>query len=675
VRKLIPFLPGTGRGTAAEGGGGGAAPQARWRNPGGNRALVAPTGGWRRRPLHHVLRTWSPSPFRGGFFLLALLLAACAAPSPQQSYETAREAYQNGRTREARIAVLNALQADPMNGAARLLQARLFLDARDGVAAEAEISRAMQSGVSPAETRHLLAHARLLQNDPGGARRLAGQAPAAHRAYAERVAGLALIAEGDPRAGMLAFDRALAADPNDSDTWLEIARFRRSIGDLQPALTAVDHAVAANPQDADALILRGELSRGQYGLAAAIPWFDRALEVDPGNVTALLERAVTNGDLGRARAMLDDSRTVALLAPDHPLPPFLQATLAARAGMYDLARTLLRRTRGAYDSNPSGMLLSAVLLYEAQDYDGAARRLEQLVERQPGNLKARRLLAAARWRLNDAAGAIDALRSIADRPDADTYVLSLAADVLQSRGEAQAAQLYRARAARPRPAAAWLWSQHSRPEVAAIGQLLVAGNGAEALARARALQASVPGSPDVHLVAGDVLSALRDHRAAAEAYARAANLAFTEAAALRLVGALRRAGDPARAGQVLRLFAAQNPRNVSAQLLLAADALQAGRSDEAIARYEALRGRLGNGDAALLANLAWAYGAAGETDRAVLFARRAWLLAPANPASADALGWALYREGRTAEALSLLLAVRRGQPESALLNQQQVAQR
>ena len=73
---------------------------------------------------------------------LTLALAACSSPTPQQSYETGVEAYRDGRMREARIAFMNVLQADPNNVPARLMQARLFLDRGDGVAAEAELTRA-----------------------------------------------------------------------------------------------------------------------------------------------------------------------------------------------------------------------------------------------------------------------------------------------------------------------------------------------------------------------------------------------------------------------------------------------------------------------------------------------------------------------------------------------------
>ena len=608
---------------------------------------------------------------------LTLTLAACAAPTPQQSYETGVEAYRDGRMREARIAFMNVLQAEPDNVSARLMQARLFLDRGDGVAAEAELARARQNGAPPADIRHLMAHARLLQGDPRGALELASQASPEHRAYAARVTGLALLASGDQLAAMQAFDRAVAADPRNSAVWLDIARFRRSIGDLGPALVATDRAVAANPRDSSALLMRGELTRTQYGLAAAIPWFDRALEVDPGNLAALLERASTNGDLGRMTAMVADSREALALAPDHPLPYFLQATLAARARMYPLARTLYARTRGAYDRMPAGMMLSAVLAYQAEDYDGAAQRLSRLAELQPGNLKARRLLAAARLNMGDPAGAIEAARIIADRPDADSYTLSLVAAALDRQGNGALAARYRARAQRPQQASApaWLWSDSSHPDVRAVGELLVAGNLDQALQRARALQSSIPGAAEAHLLVGDVMTARGDHGGGAEAYRRAANIAFTEPTAVRLIHALERSGQGQAADGVLRLFASQNPRNLTAQTMLARRALLSGQWDEATARYERLRERIGNNDAALLNNLAWAYGGAGDDDLAFLYARRAWTLAPANPATAETLGWTLFRRGQVAEALALLSAARRGRPETVLLRPTQVAGR
>ena len=93
--------------------------------------------------------------------------------------------------------LLNALQAEPEHKDARLLHARIQLETGDGVAAEAELARARQAGATGAETRHLMAHARLLQNDVDGALQQAAAAAPEQASYAARVIGLAQLRRGD----------------------------------------------------------------------------------------------------------------------------------------------------------------------------------------------------------------------------------------------------------------------------------------------------------------------------------------------------------------------------------------------------------------------------------------------------------------------------------------------
>ena len=301
-------------------------------------------------------RAWVPAfagMTKGGVTALLLTLAACGGQAGTP-YERGAAAFGSGDIRTARVELLNALQREPGNKAARIMQARVQLALGDGQAAEGELARARQSGASVEEVAHLVAEARLLQGDAQGALREAARAGRPHFAYAQRIIGRAYMALGEGADASAAFARALAAAPGDSDVWTDLAGFRRFNGDVAGAIEAADRAVAARPRNAEALALRGELTRGQYGLAAAIPWFTRALDVDPGNVDALLERAATYADMGRMSAMLADSRRVNTLTGGHTRAFYLQAVLAARARDFELAKRLWTRTNGAYDQTPGG---------------------------------------------------------------------------------------------------------------------------------------------------------------------------------------------------------------------------------------------------------------------------------------------------------------------------------
>jgi tetratricopeptide (TPR) repeat protein len=117
---------------------------------------------------------------------------------------------------------------------------------------------------------------------------------------------------------------------------------------------------------------------------------------------------------------------------------------------------------------------------------------------------------------------------------------------------------------------------------------------------------------------------------------------------------------------VLALFLQQNPQSVPALLLAGNSYLQAGQWDRAIGLYERLRARIGNRDATLLNNLAWAYSEQGDYDHALPLAARAWSLDKSNPATADTLGWLLYRSGRDRmQGLALLQQAARGAPTDA----------
>jgi tetratricopeptide (TPR) repeat protein len=165
----------------------------------------------------------------------------------------------------------------------------------------------------------------------------------------------------------------------------------------------------------------------------------------------------------------------------------------------------------------------------------------------------------------------------------------------------------------------------------AIGEALRAGDFRYAQDLVLAWQRAFPGLPAAHLALGDVHAAQENWAGATKAYRDAANLAFTEATALRLARSLAAMQQMSAAHQALSLYLWQNPQNVVVRLALADLDLEAKNWPRAIVQLEILRDRLGDGDPALLARLGAAWHGAGDDRRAMTYAQAAYQRLPSDP--------------------------------------------
>ncbi|RSU26462.1 tetratricopeptide repeat protein [Sphingomonas koreensis] len=571
----------------------------------------------------------------------------------------------------ARSQAFGAVRADPNWGEAHLALARAALALDEGIAAEASLRRAIDNGIDPKRTHALMAHAILLQGDPRRALIEAGKAPEADRLYVLRVRTRAYAAGGNLAAGQQAALAAVRLAPDDANTWTDLGRFRLNAGDVVGAIEAAGKATQLDSGSTEALVLRGELVRSQYGLVAALPWFEAALKRDPYRHSTLIQYASTLGDAGRTREMLAVTRRAMEVRPRSPQAFYLQAVLAARAEQFDLASNLLQRAGSGIAALPGGMLLGGTLDIEQGRYERAVEKLRNLVNVQPMNLTARKLLATALLRSDASKNGIELLLPVVARGDADSYALSLVARGYERIGQRADAARYFDRAASPvRDGSAWFSSDEALPSLTAAVQkapvddpratvplirgLIDSGNKTDALAAAKEIAANNRGAPAAHTLVGDTLMLLGRPGDAVRYYKDAASIRFDEAAMLRLVEALDRSGQRQEASTTLALFLSQNPLNLAALRLSASWQAAAGDYDAAIDSLEAVRLRTGNRDAGLLAELALAYAGADEPERAARYAEAAYHLAPSNPAVAGAMGWTLAESGDIEGGIELL---------------------
>ena len=600
----------------------------------------------------------------------ALMLGGPAIPLQAEDLSAARQAMERaeafrarGDNRAARIELMNAIKAAPRLSAARIAQARVFLALFDAAGAEGELTRALELGADRTVVRAPMAEALLLQGRADAALEWLGEGPVAtgDAGYAARTMGRAQLALGNIDAARAAFDRALQFSSDDSMLWTDIARFRIASGDQAGGVDAADHAVKLNGGNVRALQLRGELVRSQYGLAAALPWFERALSIDPNDVSVLGEYAATLGDMGRMREMLAAARQIVALQPDNPRGYFLQAVLAARAGKYSLARTLIQKTGGALERVPAVMQVEGAVEFQLGNYRQAIDRFERLADAQPHNRRAAELLARALYAEGEHETLLARFRPVANQGGTSAYLLTLVARSLEAIGEGEQATDYLARAAEPDTApmvrlaemdepwmlaaAAGAEPRNARAVIPYVRMLVANGDFALAARFAQPLADANPGVPDAQMLLGDVRFAAGDAAGALPLYRRAAEIRLSEPVVRRLSLALRETGNVDEADTLLVRFVGYSPANTGGLRLLANAYIDRGNWPGAILTLSALHARLGNNQPLLLADLALVRLRSGDEATAAHDARLAYRVQPASTLATHMRGLTLTAQG------------------------------
>lgn len=622
------------------------------------RAAFAARGGWKRSPL--LL----------GLAALALLFGVVGTGMAVRSWltdpwERGQAAMAAGDYRAARVDLLNAVEAAPRDLRRRILLAETLGALGRGREAENQLRRAVELDAPADRVRARLAHALALQGRDEEALAELGSGPVARgeAALAARVAGESNYRLGHFAAAQAGYNAAVRIAPDDAQNWIAFAAWRLAEQDMLGADSAADRARALAPRSVRALSAKALVVRTRGGPVPSLPWFELALAADPNDVATLSEYAATLGEAGRYRAMLTPLATAAAIAPDNARVLFLEATVAARGGEPALARSLLSRINGPDADLPAVLLLRAAVELMLDTPAAAERYAARLVEQQPDNGTARRLLAAAQLNAGNPRGAIESLDPITTRADADSWSLLLLGRAFGAIGWQtdavhpleRAASLRRGDASALRAPAGE--GDLSDPAVAVptIRARIAAGDHGGALALATMLAERNPGVAQAHLLVGDARWAAGDGNGAVEGYRRAADLRFDEPVMLRLVRALLGTRQRAEAGAMLGAFAARHPENVTAMRIAAAYATESGDWAGALPWQQAAIARVGTNDALLLAQTARSLVEVGEAEAASDYAGRAYRLLPGNASISGIYGWSLYRSGATGDAPRHLL--------------------
>jgi tetratricopeptide (TPR) repeat protein len=296
--------------------------------------------------------------------------------------------------------------------------------------------------------------------------------------------------------------------------------------DYDDALKTSAAGLKVAPADVRLVTLRGMAFAGKHDWTPALSSFHRALKLSPDYLPALegaAQLAFQQND-PRAGSLL---KRILVSHPDEPTANAMLGSLAYKANDCKNAVQHFERAQAALATQAEGLMQYGACLGSLNRSSDAVPVLEQAVQLAPESHVTRFNLALAQFNAGRADAALNSLELLVSQPVPDEDVLTLAAEIAESKNDTQKAVelLRRAIVAHPKERGAYLQFaylsyKHSSVQVGidivnvGIGQL--------------------PREPELYVARGVLLSQTPDIGRAIEDFDTAAklnpNLSFAQAA-------------------------------------------------------------------------------------------------------------------------------------------------
>lgn len=628
-----------------------------------------------------------------GTFLLTGGLAACSK-STQTLVSEAKQYQQKGDNNAAIIQLKNALQKDSNNPEARYLLGTIYNQAGDPQSAEKEIRKALSLGISQGKALPDLARALLAQ---GQFQKVLDEtkeiSDAESDAAISTLRGNAYLALGQNREAQESFERALKDNPNYAEALVGLAKYSFQEKDIDSATRFTEQAVSENPNNINAWLFKGDLLHTLKKTGPAIAAYDEALKIEPANIMAHIAKANLEIGTGKFDAASADIEAARKSAPKGLIVYYTQALLDFSRGKPGSALESLQQVLRAAPEHMPSLLLAGAVQYSLGSMPQAEQYLKKYLEKNPGNLYARKLLAATFLKSHRTQYAIDVLSPVLIDAQQDPQLFALAGDIYTQAGDYNKAAEYFAKASALAPKAAELHSALGLSRLAlgendrAVAEMETAVNldtdsskaGVllvlthlrlkeydQALAAANAIEKERPGDPLGYNLKGAAYLGKKDIATARASFEKALSIQPTYfPAVVNLVKLDQQENKLDIARKRLETFLSKDKKNIQAMTALAGLAQAQGQMKEVTAWLE----RASNENPDMLQPamiLAAHYLQTGEKQKALTLAQKLQASHPDNPDTLDILAQAQFANGDKSTALETYNKLAAIKPDSAL---------
>ncbi len=398
---------------------------------------------------------------------VALLLVACgkADVSDVEHVQLAKQYQADGDFRASLIELKNALQQNPRNTEARLLLGELYVLLGNGAAAEKELQRAKDLGVTGPFVERLGIRAMLLQQQYGEVLEvLPGKAFASLPEF-QALRGEALFGLGKRADAEAVFRAILKEQPDAPGALMGLARVSLAAKEAEVASEAVRQLLSLDPENAEAWLLKGDLARMNKQDAEALSAYQRSIDLLPPTVTTrvgitararLTRMFLIQGKLAEAKELVD---YLLKAVPKHPVSNYLAALLAYEKGDYAESRDYLVKVMKAAPDHIPGLFLLGSVNFSLGSLEQAEVQLARVVTERPQLVPARMMLAAIRLRQAESGDALAILEpALAHRPR-DARLLAMAGQAALREGDLEGSRQYFEQAIAEQPGDAGLRAQ------------------------------------------------------------------------------------------------------------------------------------------------------------------------------------------------------------------------
>jgi putative PEP-CTERM system TPR-repeat lipoprotein len=600
---------------------------------------------------------------------------------------------EKGDHKAAIIQLKNALQQNPDNSEARFLLGATYNKTGDFQSAEKELRKALSLGldagkVLPELGQTLLAlgaHQQVLDET----KELSDKTKSPEILTLQGYAQLGLGKASDAKA---LFEQALGQNPGSADALMGLAKYSLLQKDVEAAANFSEQAVSRSPQNVDAWLFKGDLLRMRGKLDEALAAYDQVVKLKPNASVAHINKAfieIGTGKFDAARADIDAARKIGSTL----MVFYTQALLDFSQKKHAAALESLQQILSKSPEHMPSLLLAGAVQAALGSIPQAEQHLKHYLEKDPGNVYARKLLASVLLKNRETKRAIDTLTPSLKNVKEDPQLFALTGEAyMQARDFAKATEYFeKASALAPKNA-----MLHTALSMSKLGQgdsaravaeleravnldtkspqagiLLVMAHlrlkeHDKALAAAKSLEKEYADNPVIQNLKGGIYLSKKDSSNARASFEKALSLEPAYLPAVMNLAQLDlQEKKPDAAKKRFEAILEKDKKNIQAMAALSNLALKQGQKNEATAWLE--RASQENPDALQPSLLLGAhYLRVGEKQKSLTLAKKLQGTHPNNPSVLQLLAQAQLANNEKAGALESYIKLAAAQPDSAL---------